>query len=98
MFNWKGSYRIGVAFCGHNEAEVITMTTAKPLVKCSVSNCNYWGEQNLCRADQIVIEIDKHSGSAFLEEYAEEMTDKGHHHDHAATSSATCCLTFKPKD
>ncbi|MNO51220.1 hypothetical protein D3C76_416110 [compost metagenome] len=73
------------------------MANTKPLVKCSVSNCHYWGEQNLCHAEQIVIEIDKHSGSAFKEEYAEEMTDKGTHHDHARTSSATCCLTFKPK-
>ncbi|WP_019909273.1 DUF1540 domain-containing protein [Paenibacillus sp. HW567] len=71
------------------------MTNAKPLVKCSVSNCHYWGEQNLCQANEIVIEIDKHAGSHFKEEYAEEMTDRNHH-DLAGTSSATCCLTFKP--
>lgn len=71
------------------------MSSVKPLVKCTVSNCHYWGEHNLCRAEEIVIEIDKHVGSKFKEEYAEEMTDKGHH-DHASTSSATCCLTFKP--
>jgi len=70
--------------------------TAKPLVKCSVSNCNYWGERNICRAEEIIIEIDKHSGSRFMEEYAEEMTN-ANHHDKAETSSATCCLTFKPK-
>jgi hypothetical protein len=72
------------------------MTTAKPLVKCSVSNCHYWGEQNLCRAEEIVIEIDKHVGSRYSEEFAEELTEHNHHHDHASTSSATCCLTFKP--
>lgn len=74
------------------------MANAKPLVRCSVSNCHYWGEQNLCRADEIVIEIDKHSGSHYKEEYAEELTAAGHHHDHAGSSSATCCLTFKPND
>ncbi|ULO10260.1 DUF1540 domain-containing protein [Paenibacillus sp. 19GGS1-52] len=71
------------------------MMTPKTLVKCSVSNCNYWGEQNLCKADEIIIEIDKHAGSGFKEEFAEEMTGRNHH-DHAVTSSATCCLTFKP--
>lgn len=71
------------------------MSTVKPLVKCSVSNCHYWGEHNLCHADEIVIEIDKHAGSKIMEEYAEEMTAENHH-DLAETSSATCCLTFKP--
>ncbi|MNC14083.1 hypothetical protein D3C75_618490 [compost metagenome] len=75
--NWKPFGSIGPAPSGHNEAEVITMANTKPLVKCSVSNCHYWGEQNLCHAEQIVIEIDKHSGSAFKEEYAEEMTTTG---------------------
>lgn len=70
--------------------------TAKTIVNCSVSNCNYWGERNICRADEIIIEIDKHVGSSFKEEYAEEMTISNHK-DEARTSSATCCLTFKPK-
>jgi hypothetical protein len=71
-------------------------TNEKPLVNCSVSNCTYWGERNICNADQIIIEIDKHVGSRFKEEYAEEMTLDKNHHDTAATSSSTCCLTFKP--
>lgn len=68
----------------------------KPLVRCSVSNCNYWGESNICRAEEIVIEIDKHTNRPFTEEFAEELIH-GEHRDHAKTSSATCCLTFKPK-
>ena len=71
--------------------------TAQTHVNCSVSNCNYWGESNICKADEILIEIDKHVGSRFKEEYAEEMSLSDKHHDMAATSSATCCLTFKPK-
>ncbi|WP_203457023.1 DUF1540 domain-containing protein [Paenibacillus tepidiphilus] len=73
------------------------MSMDKPFVKCSVSNCHYWGEQNVCRADEIIIEIDKHAGSAFKEEYAEEMTNNNHH-DIARNSSATCCLTFRPQE
>ncbi|WP_370510525.1 DUF1540 domain-containing protein [Paenibacillus odorifer] len=93
--NWKPLCRIAGKWSGHNEAEVIIMSSEKPLVKCSVSNCHYWGEHNLCRAEEIVIEIDKHVGNGYKEEYAEEMTNEGHR-DHASTSSATCCLTFKP--
>ncbi|WP_310550267.1 DUF1540 domain-containing protein [Paenibacillus glufosinatiresistens] len=71
--------------------------TAKTVVNCSVSNCGYWGERNICRAEEIIIEIDKHTGSRFKEEFAEEMTLDKNHRDVAPNSSATCCLTFKPK-
>lgn len=43
---------------------------AKPIVKCSVANCHYWGENNLCKADLIMIEVDGHAGKKFKEEYA----------------------------
>jgi hypothetical protein len=70
---------------------------AKPLVKCSVSNCHYWGEQNLCHAEMIMIEIDRHANVKLNEEYgAEPYVDD--HQDVADKSSETCCLTFKPKD
>jgi hypothetical protein len=94
--NWKAGYRISGGAEGHNEPEVISMSNAqKPFVKCSVSNCHYWGESDVCRAEAIIIEIDKHSGSRFKEEFAEELIEGGHK-DQANTSSATCCLTFKP--
>ncbi|KKO51509.1 DUF1540 domain-containing protein [Paenibacillus sp. DMB20] len=70
---------------------------AKPYVKCSVSNCHYWGEQNVCRADMIMIEIDRHSNIHLGDEFADEGFVKNHR-DSAKTSSATCCLTFKPKE
>lgn len=68
---------------------------AKTLVKCSVSNCHFWGEENLCRADKIVIEIDAHASRNLNEEFAEESFND--HKDTARSSSSTCCLTFKPK-
>lgn len=70
---------------------------AKTFVKCSVSNCHYWGEQNVCRADTIMIEIDRHAGVKLNEEYGEEPF-MNNHRDVAEKSSATCCLTFKPKE
>lgn len=69
---------------------------AKPLVKCSVSNCSFWGENNNCLADSIMIEIDKHARASFNEEFGGESFDSDHK-DQAPTSSATCCHTFKPK-
>ncbi|MDF2661824.1 MAG: hypothetical protein K0Q94_4615 [Paenibacillus sp.] len=69
---------------------------AKPLVKCSVSNCAFWGENNNCKADAIMIDIDSHAGAKFNEEFAGESFDS-EHQDSAPTSSATCCHTFKPK-
>ncbi|WP_036646927.1 DUF1540 domain-containing protein [Paenibacillus pini] len=71
------------------------MSDTRTFVKCSVSNCNYWGEHNVCQAEQILIEIDKHAKSSFNQEFSQEHF--GEHKDQARTSSATCCLTFKPK-
>ncbi|WP_209847155.1 DUF1540 domain-containing protein [Paenibacillus sediminis] len=68
----------------------------KPIVKCSVSNCTYWGAQNVCNADLIMIEIDKHAMKQLNEEFAGETFDSTHQ-DKAPTSSATCCHTFKLK-
>ncbi len=69
---------------------------AKPIVKCSVSNCTFWGEQNQCRADSIMIEIDSHASAKFNAEFAGEGFDT-EHQDVADKSSSTCCHTFKPK-
>ncbi|AET61784.1 hypothetical protein HPL003_25340 [Paenibacillus terrae HPL-003] len=89
--------RIGERYGGDNESEVIIMSQeAKPIVKCSVANCHYWGENNLCKADLIMIESDSHAGKKFDEEYAGESFSSVER-DQAATSAATCCHTFKPK-
>ncbi|MEN1988741.1 MULTISPECIES: DUF1540 domain-containing protein [Paenibacillus] len=72
------------------------MSDNKPIVKCSVSNCHFWGENNFCHADAIMIDIDQHARSHYAEEFAGEMFDS-EHQDQASTSSATCCHTFRPK-
>lgn len=68
----------------------------KPIVKCSVSNCTYWGEKNMCQADMIMIDIDSHASRDYHAEFAGEAFDSAHR-DTAKSSSATCCHTFKPK-
>ncbi|MDQ1912953.1 DUF1540 domain-containing protein [Paenibacillus sp. GD4] len=66
----------------------------KPLVKCSVANCEYWAQGNNCSADKIMIEIDSHASMAYDTEFGAEFTD---HQDKAASSSKTCCHTFEPR-
>jgi hypothetical protein len=94
--NLQQHIRISAHSVGDNGEEVILMINEpKTLVKCSVSNCHFWGEANLCQAEKIVIEIDDHAGRNLNEEFGEEHFNN--HQDNARTSSSTCCLTFKPK-
>ncbi|WP_019636269.1 DUF1540 domain-containing protein [Paenibacillus fonticola] len=69
---------------------------SKPIVKCSVSNCVYWKEQNFCNADLIMIDIDQHAKRKYDAEFAGEEFDSDHK-DTAGSSAATCCHTFKAK-
>lgn len=66
-----------------------------PQVKCSVSNCHYWKEDNECGADAIMIEIDEHAHMNFDAEFGGESFDT-EHRDAAKDTSNTCCHTFKP--
>jgi len=65
-------------------------------VSCSVANCSFWKEGNRCNADQIQIEIDQHAEHNFHEEFSADELGL-YHEDQATESSATCCLTFKPR-
>ena len=67
-----------------------------PQVKCSVANCEYWAQGNICSADEIMVEIDAHANANLKEEFAGEY-GQNDHKDQATTSSETCCLPFKPK-
>ncbi|WP_281888177.1 DUF1540 domain-containing protein [Paenibacillus sp. YYML68] len=66
-----------------------------PEVKCSVSNCTFWGEGNNCQANSIMIEVDKHANMQYDTEFAKDFDD---HKDQAAKSAQTCCHTFQPKN
>ncbi len=67
-----------------------------PKVSCNVANCTYWDKGNVCGADEIIVEIDRHAKSGFNEEFGLEPGEPDHK-DYAKTSSGTCCYTFKPK-
>jgi hypothetical protein len=70
---------------------------AKPLVKCNVANCTYWGEGNRCQAESILVEIDSHATQDFSMEAGEEPYGKAEHRDHADKKAQTCCHTFREK-
>lgn len=67
-----------------------------PQVKCSISNCYFYKQGNLCGADAIMIDTDDHAKMNFNEEFAGEGFDS-EHQDVVQSSSKTCCHTFKPK-
>ncbi|MEH7087009.1 DUF1540 domain-containing protein [Neobacillus drentensis] len=63
-------------------------------VACSIANCSFYGEGNVCTADKIMVEIDNHA--RYDTEFSSELGEKNHV-DTAGTSAETCCKTFKPK-
>ncbi|MBP1934199.1 DUF1540 domain-containing protein [Ammoniphilus resinae] len=64
-------------------------------VKCSVSNCSFWGKGNNCQAPTIMVEVDQHAD--YNTEMSSEFGVDTSHQDQAPTSAVTCCKTFKPK-
>ncbi|KQL35296.1 MULTISPECIES: DUF1540 domain-containing protein [Bacillaceae] len=64
-------------------------------VNCSVANCVFHAEGNICGADQIKIDID--SQSKYDSEFAQEF-DFFNRTEEAIHSADTCCKTFKPKN
>ncbi|MCK0471535.1 DUF1540 domain-containing protein [Halalkalibacter sp. APA_J-10(15)] len=67
---------------------------AKPVVKCHVSNCSYWGNGNRCQAEAILVEMDAHAERDYSAEFSEELSEQT---NHAQEPAQTCCHTFKPK-
>jgi len=62
-----------------------------PDVNCTVDNCQYWTNGNLCSAQQIIIQSDVEGGvspNAKLENLAGTPAD---------SVDETCCQTFKAK-
>jgi hypothetical protein len=77
---------------GHLKGGVMMQQT----IRCSVSNCNYYGEGNYCQADAIVV----HSDSAGHDNGMEQVTSSVTNNEvqsSATKSSETCCETFRPK-
>ncbi|WP_335868894.1 DUF1540 domain-containing protein [Bacillus sp. 2205SS5-2] len=67
---------------------------AKVEVKCSISNCTFWGSGNQCNAETIQVDLDAHANFSY--EMAVELGEFSHQ-DNAGTSAETCCKTFNPQ-
>ena len=75
-------------------------------VNCSVKNCSYWGQGEVCNADTIWVKNNMGtrgaSNSAFSQytEFADDLQpDLGTNAKNQASGShGTCCETMKPKE
>ncbi|MBK5347476.1 DUF1540 domain-containing protein [Bacillus sp. TH44] len=69
-----------------------------PEVKCSVSNCSFWGQGNLCQASAIVVQPDaQEAGQIEKSSYTNATLTNETLESSVTTSVETCCHTFKPK-
>ncbi|HDR4421053.1 TPA: DUF1540 domain-containing protein [Bacillus cereus] len=69
-----------------------------PEVKCSVSNCSFWGQGNFCQASAIIVQPDaQETGSNANDSYTSAVLTNETLESSVTTSVETCCHTFKPK-
>lgn len=64
-------------------------------VNCSVANCFFHAEGNICGADRIKIDMDHQS--KYDTEFSQDFDDFKNRTEEAEQSANTCCKTFKPK-
>jgi len=64
-------------------------------VGCSVANCVFHADGNVCGADKIRIDMDHNSN--YHSEFASEL-GFAEVKEEANQSTDTCCKTFKPKE
>ncbi len=73
-------------------------------VICSVTNCEYWGEGNVCRADKIWINNNLGEDLTSDIEFADELDFlsegelvEASESESAVSSNQTCCSTMRPR-
>ena len=65
-------------------------------VKCTVANCVFHAQGNICGAEKIQVDMDYHATQNSNTEFAAEF-DTSNAKEQASHASHTCCKTFKPK-
>ncbi|HGE5782294.1 MULTISPECIES: DUF1540 domain-containing protein [Bacillus] len=68
-----------------------------PEVRCSVSNCSFWGQGNFCQANSIFVQPDDQNTNQSNESYTNSALTDETLESSASTSVETCCQTFRPK-
>jgi hypothetical protein len=74
-------------------------------VKCTVNSCDFWGEGQICNADEILVKSDTSQDSdRFSQPYSTDEMEVSAEFDRpllyntiAHSSSQTCCETMRPK-
>ncbi|MCI0767336.1 DUF1540 domain-containing protein [Bacillus sp. TL12] len=69
-----------------------------PEVRCSVSNCSFWGQGNFCQATSIFVQPDdQNTNQSDTDSYTNSALTGETLESSATTSVETCCQTFRPK-
>ncbi|MEY8350054.1 DUF1540 domain-containing protein [Bacillus cereus] len=69
-----------------------------PEVRCSVSNCSFWGQGNFCQATSIFVQPDdQNTNQSDNDSYTNSALTGATLESSATTSVETCCQTFQPK-
>ncbi|AEI46172.1 DUF1540 domain-containing protein [Paenibacillus mucilaginosus] len=67
-----------------------------PMVKCSISNCEYWESGNNCSAEVIMIEVNAHADKPGTQS-KDGLEYDSRHQDQASGVIDTCCQTFEER-
>jgi|GEM_PF-4957850 len=67
-----------------------------PAVKCSVANCYYHVDNNECKANSILVDIEQHANDNYDMEIG--TINQENHSDFAQNKQDTICHTFKEKN
>ncbi|WP_410984755.1 DUF1540 domain-containing protein [Bacillus cereus] len=69
-----------------------------PEVRCSVSNCSFWGQGNFCQASAIFVQPDdQNTNQPDNDSYTNAALTGETIESSATTSVETCCQTFRQK-
>ncbi|WP_416828627.1 DUF1540 domain-containing protein [Ectobacillus polymachus] len=67
-----------------------------PEIRCAVSNCHYWGQENYCQANSILVMPDSTSYATEQNQMENSILDGMKLESASSTSAETSCQTFRP--
>ncbi|WP_379970146.1 DUF1540 domain-containing protein [Ectobacillus sp. sgz5001026] len=67
-----------------------------PDVRCAVSNCSFWGQNNYCQANSIIVKPESQSYTSEQNLFESSILNGMMIESAITTSSETCCQTFRP--
>lgn len=67
-----------------------------PEIRCAVSNCSFWGQNNYCQANSIIVKPESESYTSGQDLIESSILDGTMVESTVTTSSETCCQTFRP--